>query len=74
MNVPLLDLKAQFVTIGEDVRAAVDRVLESQRFVLSHEGQAPEDELSRYGGTLSAIGFYLKCLIEVNQNEVRELA
>jgi dTDP-4-amino-4,6-dideoxygalactose transaminase len=56
MNVPLLDLKAQFVTIGEDVRAAVDRVLESQRFVLGNEGRALEDELSRYCRTSYAIG------------------
>jgi dTDP-4-amino-4,6-dideoxygalactose transaminase len=56
MNVPLLDLKAQFVTIGEDVRAAVDRVLESQRFVLGNEGQALEDELARYCRTSYAIG------------------
>ncbi|RLT40087.1 MAG: transcriptional regulator, partial [Chloroflexi bacterium] len=32
--VPLLDLKAQYATIREEVRAAVDRVLESQYFIL----------------------------------------
>ena len=45
MNVPLLDLKAQYATIREDVREAIDRVFESQRFVLGTEGQALEEEL-----------------------------
>src|SRR6266550_5055966 len=48
MNVPLLDLKAQYATIREDVREAIDRVVESQRFVLGAEGQALEEELARY--------------------------
>ncbi len=33
MKVPLLDLKAQYETIREEVRAAVDTVLESQQFI-----------------------------------------
>lgn len=34
MEVPLLDLKAQYATIRDKVKAAVDEVLESQRFIL----------------------------------------
>ena len=34
INVPLLDLKAQYATIREEVRQAVDAVLESQYFIL----------------------------------------
>ena len=55
MNVPLLDLKAQYVTIREDVRVAVDRVLESQRFVLGEQGQALEADIARYCQTEHAI-------------------
>ena len=48
MNVPLFDLKAQYAAIREEVRDAVDRVFESQRFVLGAEGQALEAEIARY--------------------------
>ena len=56
MNVPLLDLTAQYATIREDVRAAIDRVFTSQRFVLGPEGQALEAELASYCGATQAIG------------------
>ena len=56
MKVPLLDLQAQYATIREEVRAAVDRVFESQHFVLGGEVQALEEELARYCQTKFAIG------------------
>ena len=56
MKVPLLDLQAQYATIRDDVRASVDRVLESQQFVLSGEVKALEEELARYCQTKFAIG------------------
>src|SRR5256885_11463992 len=56
MNVPLLDLRAQYATIREDVRDAIDRVFESQRFVLGHEGKALEEEVARYCQTKFGIG------------------
>src|SRR5258707_14544410 len=56
MNVPLLDLKAQYAAIREDVRDAIDRVFESQRFVLGAEGQALEKTIARYCRTEFAIG------------------
>ncbi|HRJ41736.1 MAG TPA: DegT/DnrJ/EryC1/StrS family aminotransferase [Caldilineaceae bacterium] len=46
--VPLLDLKAQYATIREEVRAAVDRVLESQYFILGPEVEALEEEVAAY--------------------------
>ncbi|HYX29546.1 MAG TPA: DegT/DnrJ/EryC1/StrS family aminotransferase [Pyrinomonadaceae bacterium] len=55
MKIPLLDLKAQYATIREDVRTAVDRVLESQRFVLGNEGETLEAEIARYCQTKFAI-------------------
>ena len=33
MNIPLLDLKAQFATIKDDVNRAIQEVLESQHFI-----------------------------------------
>jgi dTDP-4-amino-4,6-dideoxygalactose transaminase len=56
MRVPLLDLPAQYATIRDDVRAAIDRVFESQQFVLSAEVQALEEEIARYSQTKFAIG------------------
>lgn len=46
MRVPLLDLKAQYVTIREEVREAVDRVLESQQFILGAEVTALEEAVA----------------------------
>ena len=37
MNVPLLDLQAQYASLRDEMRPAVERVLESQRFVLGDE-------------------------------------
>jgi dTDP-4-amino-4,6-dideoxygalactose transaminase len=56
MNVPLLDLRAQYATIREEVRAAIDRVFESQQFVLSGEVKALEEEIARYCQTTFAVG------------------
>jgi dTDP-4-amino-4,6-dideoxygalactose transaminase len=55
-KVPLLDLQAQYQTIRDEVRAVVDRVFESQQFVLSAEVQALEEEIARYSQTKFAIG------------------
>jgi dTDP-4-amino-4,6-dideoxygalactose transaminase len=56
MNVPLLDLKLQYATIGDDVRAAIDRVFASQRFVLGDEGRALEAQIAGYCRVKHAIG------------------
>jgi len=34
MKVPLLDLKAQYLSIKDEIKAAIDEVLETQRFIL----------------------------------------
>jgi dTDP-4-amino-4,6-dideoxygalactose transaminase len=54
--VPLLDLKAQYATIREEVRAAVDRVLESQYFILGPEVEALESEVAAYCQCTYGIG------------------
>src|ERR1700681_110483 len=55
-KVPLLDLQAQYETIRDEVRLAIDRVFDSQHFVLGAEVQALEEEIARYSQTKFAIG------------------
>jgi len=56
MKVPQLDLQAQFATIRDEVRVAVDRVFESQHFVIGAEVQALEEKIAEYSQTKFAIG------------------
>ena len=55
MKVPLLDLKAQYATIRDQVRPVVDAVLESQYFILGPEVEAFEREVAAYVGAKHAI-------------------
>jgi dTDP-4-amino-4,6-dideoxygalactose transaminase len=54
--VPFVDLRAQYATIRAEIRAAVDRVLESQEFILGAEVEALEREIADDGGAKFAIG------------------
>jgi dTDP-4-amino-4,6-dideoxygalactose transaminase len=56
MNVPLLDLRAQFQSIRVEVMAAVERVFESQQFVLGPEVEAFERDAAEYCHAKHAIG------------------
>jgi dTDP-4-amino-4,6-dideoxygalactose transaminase len=56
MEVPLLDLKAQYATIRGQIRAAVDEVLESQRFILGPQVAALEKEVAGLCGVPHAVG------------------
>ena len=56
MNVPLLDLQAQYATIKDKVRAAVDAVLESQRFILGAQVSALEEAIAKFCGVPFAVG------------------
>src|SRR5512141_954419 len=56
MTIPLIDLQAQYATIRDEVRAATDRVFDTQQFVLSGEVQALEEEVAGYCQTKFAIG------------------
>src|ERR1700731_2690541 len=51
--VPQLDLSAQYAAIGGEIRTAVERVMESQQFVLGREGAALEEEIARLCGVAS---------------------
>ena len=56
MKVPLLDLQAQYATIKDEVRAAVDSVFESQRFVLGTHVAALEEEIAKLCDVPYAVG------------------
>jgi dTDP-4-amino-4,6-dideoxygalactose transaminase len=56
MNIPLLDLKAQYAPIRSEIREAMDRVCDLQHFILGPEVKALEEEIARYVGTKFAVG------------------
>ncbi len=56
MQVPILDLKAQYATIREEVQAAINQVLEKQHFILGPEVKALEQEIAQYCGCKYGIG------------------
>lgn len=56
IQVPLLDLKLQYSSIREEVRAALDRVSDSQRFILGPEVIALEGAIASMCGVRNAIG------------------
>ena len=56
MKVPLLDLKAQYNTIRDDVLAATRELYETQRFILGPEVEKLEERIARYCQTEYAVG------------------
>ncbi len=54
--VPLLDLKAQYAPIREEIRAAIDRVADSQHFILGPEVEALENEVAAYSECEFGVG------------------
>lgn len=56
MKVPLLDLKAQYASIKEEIRTAVDDVFDSQYFILGPKVKELEQEIARYSETSYALG------------------
>lgn len=56
MKLPLLDLKAQYETIREEIEEAVLKVCSSQRFILGPEVAELEEEVAAYTGARFAIG------------------
>jgi len=56
MSVPLLDLKEQYATIRDEIRTAIDRVCDTQQFILGPEVEALETEIASLCGSRFAIG------------------
>ncbi len=54
--IPLLDLRRQFDPIREEVMREVERVIESQRFILGEDVDRFERNFASYCGTAHAIG------------------
>ena len=72
MNIPLLDLKAQYASIKSEVDAAVADVLASQQFILGPKVEQCEKEIARYCACSYAVGMssgtdaLLACLMAEN--------
>ena len=55
-EIPLVDLKAQYATIRDEVRAAIDEVLETMQLTIGPNVRAFDQEWAAYCGTKHAIG------------------
>lgn len=56
MNIPMLDLKAQYATIKDEINEKVLGVVASQNFILGAEVAALEEEIAAYSGARFGIG------------------
>jgi dTDP-4-amino-4,6-dideoxygalactose transaminase len=56
MQVPLLDLKAQYATIKPELEAAIAEVMESQHFILGPKVEQCEKAVAKYSNCAHAIG------------------
>src|SRR5271157_5747056 len=72
MNIPLLDLKAQYASIKSEVNAAIGEVLESQHFILGPKVEECEKAIAAYSNCTYGIGVssgsdaLLACLMAEN--------
>ena len=55
-SIPALDLRSQYASIREEIRAAIQAVLDSQIFILGPQVQGLEQELAAYCGARHAVG------------------
>ena len=55
LKVPLLDLHAQYLPLREEILAAIERVCDSQRFIMGPEITAFEDDMARMLGVRHAV-------------------
>lgn len=56
MNVPLLDLKAQYQSIKEEIDEAVQKVFESQYFIMGPSVTSCEAAIAAYSNVSAAVG------------------
>lgn len=55
-SIPMLDLKAQYVSIKSEILAAIDNVLEAQHFILGENVRTLESEIAKYCGRRYGVG------------------
>jgi dTDP-4-amino-4,6-dideoxygalactose transaminase len=55
-EIPLVDLKAQYATIRDEVRRAIDEVLESMQLTIGPNVKAFDQEFAQYIGAKHSIG------------------
>jgi dTDP-4-amino-4,6-dideoxygalactose transaminase len=55
-EIPLVDLKAQYATIRDEVRAAIDDVLESMQLTIGPNVKAFDQEFASFIGTKHSVG------------------
>ena len=55
-DIPLVDLKSQYATIRDEVRQAIDEVLDSMQLTIGPNVRAFDKEWAEYCGTAHAIG------------------
>ncbi len=56
MNIPMVDLGAQYQELKEDIDQAISGVLDSSYFVLGPQGKAFEEEMAAYLGVKHTVG------------------
>src|SRR5882762_8554630 len=56
MQVPLLDLKAQYATVKDEIFAAIGEVMESQHFILGPKVEECEKAIAKYSNCEFAVG------------------
>lgn len=56
IHVPILDLKAQYALIREEIQTAIERVMQSQHFILGPEVEALENEIAQYSNCQYGVG------------------
>lgn len=56
MEIPFLDLKAQYSSIKEEIDRKIESIISTQRFILGPEVEALEKEIAAYCGTRYAVG------------------
>src|SRR5690349_24863769 len=79
MQVPLLDLKAQYATIKDEILAAIAEVMASQHFILGPKVEECEKAIAKYCDSAYAVGVssgsdaLLACLMAENIGEGDEV-
>ncbi len=56
MTIPLVDLKAQYLSIKDEMDAAIQRVVDSTSFIMGPEVRAFEEEFARFCGVQHVVG------------------